>query len=98
VIASGYDELWTSERMAKVIEAAKKHDVAIEINNRYRIPSEGFLKLAKQAGTKFSFGTNNSDGNLGRMEYCLEMVKACGLRWQDIFYPTPGNNRATRKA
>lgn len=96
VIASGYDELWTAERMSKVIEAAKKHDVAIEINNRYRIPNLAFVKMAKQAGAKFSFGTNNSDGNLGRMEYCLEMVKACGLRWQDIFFPTPGRNRATR--
>jgi histidinol phosphatase-like PHP family hydrolase len=84
------------ERMSKVIEAAKKHDVAIEINNRYRIPNETFLKMAKQAGVKFSFGTNNSDGNLGRMEYCLEMVKACNLRWQDIFYPKLGENRSTR--
>jgi histidinol phosphatase-like PHP family hydrolase len=70
--------------------------VAIEINNRYRIPSAAFLKLAKQAGVKFSFGTNNSDGNLGRMEYCLEMVQACGLRWSDIFFPTPGGNRILR--
>lgn len=95
-IASSYDELWTQERMSKVIEAATKHNVAIEINNRYRIPSPAFLRLAKQAGAKFSFGTNNPDGNLGRMEYCLEMVKACGLRWQDMFFPEPGRNRASR--
>jgi hypothetical protein len=96
VIASGYEELWTTERMSKVIDAAKKHDVAIEINNRYRIPSEAFIKLAKQAGVKFSFGTNNSDANIGRMEYCLEMVKACNLRWQEIFYPRLGDNRSKR--
>ena len=96
VIASGYDELWTAERMSKVIEAAKKHKVAVEINNRYRIPNETFLRMAKQAGVTFSFGTNNSDSNVGRMEYCLDMVKACNLRWQDIFYPTPGVNRSTR--
>jgi hypothetical protein len=96
VIASGYQELWTQERMSKVIEAAKKYDVAIEINNRYRIPSETFLKMAKQAGVKFSFGTNNSDANVGRMEYCLDMVKACNLRWQDIFFPKLGENRSSR--
>jgi hypothetical protein len=95
-IAAGYAELWTPDRMSRVIDAAVKHDVAIEINNRYRIPSEAFLTMAKQAGAKFSFGTNNSDASLGRMEYALQMVKACGLRWQDIFFPTPGRNRSTR--
>jgi hypothetical protein len=96
VIASGYEELWTTERMSKVIDAAVKHGVAIEINNRYRIPNAVFLKMAKQAGAKFSFGTNNADGNLGRMEYCLEMVKECGLRWQDIWVPPAEGNRSTR--
>jgi hypothetical protein len=52
--------------------------------------------MARQAGTKFSFGTNNSDGNLGRLEYCLEMVKECGLLWPNIFYPGAGENRARR--
>jgi hypothetical protein len=61
VLAPAYEELWTPERMSKVIDAAKKHKVAIEINNRYRIPSEKFIKLAKQAGVIFSFGTNNAD-------------------------------------
>lgn len=97
VIAAGYDELWTAERMSKVIEAAKKSDVAIEINNRYRIPNTAFIRMAKQAGVKFSFGTNNGDGNLGRMEYCLQMVKECGLGWRDIFVPRPGENRSTRQ-
>jgi hypothetical protein len=97
VINAGYDELWTAERMSKVIEAAKKSNVAIEINNRYRIPNAAFIRMAKQAGVKFSFGTNNGDGNLGRMEYCLEMVKQCGLTWRDIFMPQPGENRSTRR-
>ena len=83
--------------MSKVIEAAKKHGVAIEINNRYRIPNEKFIRLAKQAGgVVFSFGTNNSDANIGRLEYALEMVRPCGLKWPDIFFPKLGENRSTR--
>ena len=97
VMAPDYDALWTSERMGKVIEAAKKNDVAIEINNRYRIPSAGFLKLARQAGVKFSFGTNNVDRNLGRLEYCLKMVDQCGLTWQDIFVPRPDGDKAIQR-
>jgi len=86
-IAAEYDELWTPERMQRVIEAAKKNNIAIEINNRYRIPSAKFIMEAKKAGVKFSFGTNNSDSKLGRIEYGVQMVKECGLRWQDFFVP-----------
>ncbi|HBY61830.1 MAG TPA: hypothetical protein DEH78_18570 [Solibacterales bacterium] len=99
VIARRYDELWTPERMERVIAAAKKHEVALEINNRYRIPSPEFLKLAKQAGAKFSFGTNNGGrDDIGRCEYSLAMVKECGLKWQDIFVPrADGEKKARRK-
>jgi len=87
VIAEEYDELWTKERMAKVIQAAVKNDVAIEINARFRIPNVKFIKLAKQAGAKFAFGTNNGGKELGRLEYCLEMIDECGLAKNDIFIP-----------
>src|SRR5207245_4783028 len=52
-IAADYDRLWTPERMQKVIDAAKRNDVAIEINNTYRLPSPAFIKAAKKAGIKF---------------------------------------------
>jgi hypothetical protein len=68
-IAADYDRLWTPERMQKVIDAAKRNDVAIKINNTYRLPSPAFIKTAKKAGIKFSFGTNNGDRKLGRIEY-----------------------------
>jgi hypothetical protein len=93
-IAAEYDALWTPERMAKVIDAAVKNDVAIEINNRYKIPSAAFIKAAKAAAAKFSFGTNNADANLGRLEYPIRMVKQCGLAWQDIFVPRPDGQKA----
>ncbi len=92
-IAGEYDALWTPERMHKVIDAAVKNDVAIEIDNRYKVPSAGFIKMAKTAGAKFAFGTNNSDANLGRLEYPIEMVQQCGLVWQDIFVPKPAGQK-----
>lgn len=88
-IAAEYDALWTPERMQAVIDAAKKNNIAIEINNRYRVPGARFIMAAKKAGVKFSFGTNNSDKNLGRIEYGVQMVKECGLRSQDFFVPRP---------
>ena len=96
-IAADYDRLWTPERMQKVIEAAKRNDVAIEINSTYRLPSPAFIKAAKKAGVKFAFGTNNGDRKLGRLEYGVEMVKECGLTWQDIFVPKPDGERPVQK-
>ena len=87
VIAGDYDRLWTPERMRKVVDAAKENNVAVEINNRYRIPKTPFIEMAKRAGVKFSFGINNGDRELGRMEYAVQIVKECGLSWQDIFIP-----------
>ncbi|MFB3923140.1 MAG: family 16 glycoside hydrolase [Terriglobia bacterium] len=96
-IAGEYDQLWTSERMQRVIDAAKRNDVAIEINNTYRIPHADFIRRAKAAGIKFSFGTNNADRNLGRIEYCLQMVKECGLEWQDIFVPRQDGEKPVQR-
>jgi hypothetical protein len=92
-IASEYETLWTPERRHKVIVAGIDNNVAIEINNRYKIPSASFIKEAKAAGAKFSFGTNNGDANLGRLEYPLQMVRECGLAWQDIFVPRPNGQK-----
>ncbi|MEN6532861.1 MAG: family 16 glycoside hydrolase [Bryobacteraceae bacterium] len=88
VIANDYDTLWTVERMRKVAEAAVKNGVAVEINSRYKLPSRNFLKIAKEAGCKFAFGTNNGGpADLGRSEYGLQMVKELGLSWKDFFVP-----------
>jgi len=87
VIAAEYDELWTRERMLKVIDAAVQNQVAIEINARYRIPSAAFIKLAKEQGARFSFGTNNADENFGNLEYCLDILEECELTGADMFTP-----------
>jgi hypothetical protein len=98
VIAARYDELWTEERMLRVIDAAVKSRVAIEINARYKLPSERFLRLAKARGAKFTFGTNNTGPNdLGDWSYPLAMQKALDLKWQDMFVPGHGPSRAERE-
>ena len=66
MLAKEYDELWTPERLTKVIDAAARNGVAIEISNRLHLPKPAFIKQAKAAGIKFTFGTNNVDCNLGR--------------------------------
>ena len=97
-IAKDYEQLWTGERRRKVIEAAVRNRVAIEINNRRNLPSPSFLRMAKAAGATFTFGTNNAgSGDLGRCEYGLRMVEECKLVWQDFFVPLAGPKAIERK-
>jgi hypothetical protein len=98
VIAPKYDALWTEARMTRVIDAAVKNRVAIEINARYKLPSEAFLRLAKAKGAKFTFGTNNGGANdLGDWSYPLEMQKKLDLKWPDMFVPGHQPSRAQRE-
>ena len=87
-IVDRYDELWTEPRIQAVVDALAASGVALEINNRNRIPSATFIRKAKEAGVKFTFGTNNGGANdLGRMDYCIEMIDACGLTPHDMWMP-----------
>ena len=87
VLAADFDQLWTKEREDRVIAAAAKNGVAIEISDRHKQPSADFIKRAKQAGVKFTFGVNNGGPELGRLEYCLQMVEECGLKPADMYVP-----------
>jgi len=82
-----YDHFWTEERMDEVINALHTNNIALEINNRYRIPSADFIKKAKKAGVKFTVGTNNVDGNFSGAGYALDMIKECNLKESDFWTP-----------
>jgi hypothetical protein len=86
-MASRYDSFWTTERMDRVINAAKANNIAIEINNRYRIPSYQFIKRAKEAGVRFTVGTNNVDADFSGAPYAREIIKSCNLKKEDFFEP-----------
>jgi hypothetical protein len=86
-----YEQLWTKERMERVIKVLATNNIALEINARYKTPNAEMIKLAKKAAIKFSFGTNNTGNELGRLEYCIKMIEECGLTPDDIFMPKPHN-------
>ena len=47
-IARDYYTLWTQERMQQIISAAKKRNIAIEINDMAHTPHEIFINMAKE--------------------------------------------------
>lgn len=83
-----YDTYWTDERINRVLDVLQKNRIALEINPRYKIPSLKIIQMAKDRGLKFTFGTNNVDANFGKLEYCLEAIKECGITAEDIWFPS----------
>ena len=97
-IAGDWDSLWTEERLRKVVGAAAANGIAIELNNRYRLPGERAVRLAKELKCKFTYGSNNtSPTDLRRCEYGLEMTEKCGLKWQDFWVPGAFGTRAIER-
>jgi hypothetical protein len=82
-----YDKLWTDARINQVIEALVTKQIALEINARYRLPGEKIIRAAKEAGIRFAFGTNNANPDMGKLEYCIEMMKKCGITERDMYFP-----------
>jgi len=89
VLANEHDALWTEERMKRIIDAAVKSNVAIEIAAWAKLPRLPFLRLAKASGAKFSFGSNGRGQNIGRIDYALDMARQLGLKAADLFTPAP---------
>jgi hypothetical protein len=86
-LAPRYAELWTPARMDRVIRAAVSHHIAIEINAHFHIPSAAFIRRAKAAGAKFTFGSNRHVHGIGEIGDCLKAARECGLTKADIWTP-----------
>lgn len=86
-IARDYYALWTQERMQQLISAAKRRNIAFEINDMSHTPHEAFIKMAKAQGLKFAFGSDARNLNAGRLAYCKQAAKKCGLTANDFYIP-----------
>ncbi len=84
-----YDRLWTADRMTPIIASLKQTRTAVEIDSAYSIPRMPFLKMAKAAGLKFSFGSNSGSGPVRAMDFCVDTAKELGLTAKDMFVPAP---------
>lgn len=84
-----YDQLWTNERMRTLIQAAIDNHVALEINARSGLPHDRFIRMAKEMGATFSFGTNNFDDKAIDMSRCFESIGLYDLQKKDMYVPSP---------
>jgi len=86
-ISNRYDRLWTEVRMKQVIAKAVENGVALEIQAGSAYPHARFIKLAKEMGAKFSFGSNNFDDKVKPLTRWFEAMESHDLRAADM--PAP---------
>ncbi len=96
-LMAGYDDLWTERRIRKVLDAALKYGIAIEISSSYKLPRLAFLKQAKAAGVKFSFGSNGRYPKMAQLDYSVAMARTIGLRASDMFEPGREGHKAVQR-
>lgn len=95
--ADAYDTLWTEARMGKIIEAMVTHGIAMEISSGFEIPRLPFLRLAREAGLKFAFGTNGRYPKMGLLDYSLKMAKELDLLPEEMFVPGKNGAKAVER-
>jgi len=96
-LAGKFDTYWTGKRIGRVLEAAVKHRVAIEISSGFRLPKLRFLQAAKKAGVKFAFGTNGRYPSMGKLEYSIALARKLGLKRADMFTPAGKGQKAVQR-
>lgn len=79
---------WTDEREDRFIEATLKAGVAIEISNRYRLPHDRFLRKARQAGARFTLGSDGHQRDqVARLDWAVDAALRAEIPDEQLFIP-----------
>jgi hypothetical protein len=83
-VAHRYDEFWSEERMGKLIEAAIKNNVALEIQAGTKFPNKKFVELAIKKGAKISVGRNNMDDKPNELQRSLDWLEELNIKPENM--------------
>jgi histidinol phosphatase-like PHP family hydrolase len=83
------EQLWTEERMRRVVKTLKDTGTAVEIDSSIKLPTKAFLEIAKSEGIKFSFGSSSQGARMNTLDWSIAMAKELGLTRKDMFQPAP---------
>lgn len=79
---------WTGEREDRYVDALRESGVALEVSNRYRLPHDRLLVKAREAGVRFSLG---SDGHarhqVAALEWAADTARRVGFTEWEMFVP-----------
>ena len=79
-----YDDFWTEERMGKLIDAAVKNNVALEIQAGTNFPNKKFIQLAMDKGAKITIGRNNSNDRPNELKRSLDWLEELNVKPENM--------------
>lgn len=79
---------WTAEREDRYVEALAESGVALEISNRYRLPHDRLLRKAREAGVRFSLGSDgHHERQVAALDWAAETARRVGVTEAELFVP-----------
>lgn len=87
-VEADVDAWWTGPREDRYVEALAESGVALEISNRYRLPHDRLLDKARQAGVRFTLGSDgHAEHQVAALDWAAETARRVGLTDRDLFVP-----------
>jgi histidinol phosphatase-like PHP family hydrolase len=83
------EQMWTEDRMRRVIRTLKNTNTAVEIDSSVKLPTMPFLKMAKAEGITFSFGASSQGSRINPLDWSIATARELGLTRKDMFQPAP---------
>jgi histidinol phosphatase-like PHP family hydrolase len=83
------EQMWTEERMRRVVRTLKNTNTAVEIDSSVKLPTMPFLKMAKAEGIRFSFGASSQGARINPVDWSIATARELGLTKKDMFQPAP---------
>jgi putative hydrolase len=73
------------EEIEGFVRLAANRGVAMEVNLKYRVPDDEFLKLCLREGIKFSIGSDaHRPSEVGRIDWALSALRRVGAKREDM--------------
>ena len=79
-----YDDFWSEDRMGKLLDAAVKNKVALEIQAGTNFPNKKFIELALKKGAKISIGRNNMDDKPNELKRSLDWLEELNVKPENM--------------
>jgi histidinol phosphatase-like PHP family hydrolase len=77
---------WTEPREERYVEALRGSGVAMEISNRYRLPHDRLLLRARDAGVRFTLGSDgHMEEQVAQLGWAEETARRVGIGEGDLF-------------
>ena len=90
------EQMWTEQRMRRVIATLKNTNTAVEIDSSIKLPTMPFLKMAKAEGIKFSFGSSSQGAKINPVDWSVATARELGLTKKDMFQPAPRGRKPSQ--